>query len=355
MTSLQKRKEVGFYGGKFIPLHSGHLYSILKAASMVEHLYVVVSYIEDRDKELCEQAGLPYVHYKQRALWIKQATKDLTNITVLYVEDIDMRNNDIDYVWAEGANRIKQSIPEHITHVFSSESSYDKWFRKNYGEDINHIIIDEARSLYNVSATKVRTEGVFSCWDMIPNVCKPFYTKKVAIVGVESCGKSTLVRNLAKLFNTNYVEEYGRVLSEELGDGSDLLTDNHYKEIVYGQKHREYRAVKESNKVMFIDSEAVVSQYYAKMYQGHELDFIESVIDTQDYDLYIYLEPDVEWVADGYRTFNNPGVRQKTNEILKEMFAQRNIEIVSVSGNYQERLDKCIELTTNLLYPVNKK
>lgn len=342
-------KKVGMYGGKFIPFHKGHLYSILKVAAMVDQLYVVVSYVERRDKELCEKAKLPYIDFKQRALWIRQETKHLPNVTVLYVEDIDMMiHQDLDYIWGEGAKRIIAAIPETITHIFSSESSYDVWWKKFYG-DITHVIIDEERTNFPVSATKIREEGVFACWDMIPESCKPFYVKKVVILGVESVGKTTLTQSLANMFNTVHTEEYGRTLSEILGNGSDLLTEKHYQEIVYGNKYLESQAIKKANKLLFVDTEAVITQYYAKMYMGQEYEFVESVIETQEYDLYIYLEPDVKWVADGFRTYSDESIRKETNEILKNMLHERGIEFVSVDGNYQERLDKCIELVNNLI------
>src|SRR5690625_7974625 len=100
---------------------------------------------------------------------------------------------------------------------------------------------------------------------MNTEVGKPDYTEKIGVVGIESCGKSTLARNLAQLFGTEYVEEYGRTVSEEIGDGSTLLAEDHYKEIVFGDKQMEYQKIKKANKLLFIDSEAVVSQYYAKV------------------------------------------------------------------------------------------
>lgn len=36
-----KKGKVGFYGGKFLPLHQGHVYMITRAACMVDELYVV--------------------------------------------------------------------------------------------------------------------------------------------------------------------------------------------------------------------------------------------------------------------------------------------------------------------------
>ena len=51
------------------------------------------------------------------------------------------------------------------------------------------------------------------------------YIKKVCVVGTESCGKTTLVRNLATYFNTTHVEEAGRYICDEAG-GIDKLLEN---------------------------------------------------------------------------------------------------------------------------------
>lgn len=66
----------------------------------------------------------------------------------------------------------------------------------------------------------------YKYWDFIPNIAKEYFVKKVVIVGTESCGKSTLVHNIALYYNTNYIKEYGRTICEELGGYEDVFTDN---------------------------------------------------------------------------------------------------------------------------------
>lgn len=348
------KKKVGMYGGKFIPLHEGHMYSIARASSQVDKLYVVVSYEEERDKRLCEAGNFRYIPYQLRQQWILTAFRHMPNIEVLAVADSDAE--DLQTVWLEGSKRIKEAIPETITHIYSSEPSYDEWFKLCYGDDVEHIVLDSIRKQYPISATQLRTEGVFKHWQMIPAIAKPYYTKKVAFVGTESCGKTTLVKNLAQLYNTEYVEEYGRTLSEKLGNGSDLMNEEHYKEIIYGHKYHEHTQLAKANRYLFIDSEAVVTQYYAQMYLGQEYDFIEGAIRSQDdYDLYIYLEPDVAWVDDGLRTHGTQAIREENNVRLKKMFDERNIDYVTVNGTYEERLLKVMAILDDLVNPEKTK
>jgi len=42
----------------------------------------------------------------------------------------------------------------------------------------------------------------------IAGIAKSFYTKKVLIYGSESCGKTVLTQDLARIFNTGFSLEY---------------------------------------------------------------------------------------------------------------------------------------------------
>lgn len=66
--------------------------------------------------------------------------------------------------------------------------------------------------------------------------------------------------------------------------------------------------------------------------------------------MWIYLEPDVVWVDDGMRKHGEQDVRQRNNDMLKKLLKDYGIKYETVSGNYEERLNKVIELVDNILY-----
>ena len=57
-------------------------------------------------------------------------------------------------------------------------------------------------------------------------IVRSYFTKKVLLIGGESTGKSTLTINLANYYNTVYLEEVGRELSELSGTDVYMLSED---------------------------------------------------------------------------------------------------------------------------------
>jgi len=335
---------IGFMGGKFLPLHVGHIYAIVAASNKVDKLYVILSSSKNRDKELCERDGIKYIPDEVRFSWIGEAVNNLENVELIHIEDDQWDEN---YDWDTGADMIKKAIGKPIDFVFSSETSYDEHFRKNYPNS-KHIIIDAGREVVNISGTELRKD-LYKNWDKLPEYVRKYFVKKVVIVGTESCGKSTLVKKLAKLYNTNFVEEVGRRYCDKYSNRLtremfDLIAMEHFLE-------QQEKAVR-SNKVMFVDTEAVVTQFYLnKYFKGEKSSLIEEIIKLQSYDLVLFLEPDVKWVDDGLRNEGEERVRKDNNEELKRMFDERKIPYITISGDYTERFNKAKEIINSLFKP----
>ncbi|MEI6731090.1 MAG: multifunctional transcriptional regulator/nicotinamide-nucleotide adenylyltransferase/ribosylnicotinamide kinase NadR [archaeon] len=338
---MTEEKKVGFFGGKFLPLHQGHIYSILEASNASDELYVILSSSKNRDRELCKRDGIKYIPAEVRLSWLGAALHDLENIKILHIEDDLWDSN---YDWEQGSNQIKAAIGKPIDLVFSSEPSYGKHFVKYY-PNAKHVIVDDKRKTVQISATELR-RNLYNNWDKLPTFVRGYFTKKVALVGTESCGKTTLTKKLAKFFNTNRVLEVGREYCEKF---TNQLTPEMFDHIAMEHYLAQVNALEDSNKVLFVDSDAVVTQFYLDMYfPGRKSELVEQVAKLQDYDLVLYLEPDVKWVDDGLRSSGESEIRRKNNERLKQMYMDRGIKFVSLSGNYTERFNRARELVSNL-------
>ena len=336
---------VGFLGGKFLPLHLGHVYAIVYASSIVDELYVVLTHSKKRDKELCEGTKMNYVPPHIRLRWLSKLTKDMPHVKVIEIED-DYGNDDYD--WKEGAQLIKKKISKPIDYVFSSEPSYKDIFADLYPNS-TQVLIDPKRKHVHISATKIREEGIFENWSYIPQIVKPYFVKKVVVVGTESCGKSTLVKNLAKIYNTTYVAEYGRKVCEELGGCDGIIIEEDYQQIAYGHKMEEVRVIERANKLVFIDTEAIVTQFYSNLYNNEHQIVLDEIAKLQDYDLWIFLEPDVKWVSDGLRIHGMEEERLKNNNLLKILLNKHQIEYKTLEGNYNDRLKGALELIEDIM------
>jgi HTH-type transcriptional regulator, transcriptional repressor of NAD biosynthesis genes len=332
---------VGMFAGKMIPLHRGHTYVATQASNMCDELYWGLSHCFARDRMLCHREHFKNCTAEQRLIWMRMVAKDMPNVNVFEFEDWDGDNY---HSWEMGADAIRAAIGKKIDFVFGSEPSYRKIFEEVH-PDAEYILIDAGRDYFPISSTRIREEGPYKHWFMLPDVVRPFFVKKVVIVGTESCGKSTLVKSLARTFDTTYVEEYGRTMCEYVG-GIPAL--EHYPTIAYGHKMKEFEAAKQATRVMFVDTEALTTLYYKHLYTNDWNDGLyREIAGLQDYDLWIYLTPDVEWVDDGLR--QNADDRTKQDVILRELLNSFGIKYEVVGGSYQERYMRSLKLVNNLL------
>jgi len=338
----------GFYGGKFLPFHRGHLHCILEASSKVDELHVILFHSSKEEKDIFQSEtafGNRYLTPKIREMVIR---KELRNFEHIKIHSIDCSSIPTDLYltsWEKEALEVEKVIGT-FDAIFSSEPMYEPIFNKLYPK-AQHILIDVDRRLVPISGTQLRDKKPMQAYEFLPRAYQEFVNRSVLIVGTESCGKTTLVQKLAKHFNTSYTLEFARDFCIEYGIGDPDISL--YPLFLYGQKMAEFEASRTANRVYFCDTEAIVTNYYAMLYENTDLEIARAVAATQKYDLVIYLRPSNRWVDDGYRMHSQEEVRQENDRKLLELFEEHNVELNILEGTYQENYTNAIELVRKMM------
>lgn len=331
-----KKYKISFLLGKFLPPTKGHCFLIDTASDMSEKVYVL----------MCSLKREP-IAGELRFKWLKEIYQG-SNVEIIWVEDENPQYPEEDPInfWDIWMTTFKTHLPEHPEAVFSSED-YGFEIAKRMG--IEHHLVDKERVYVPICATKVR-EDAFKHWEFIPDNVKPYFVKKVVLLGTESSGKSTICDRLANHFETNWVKEYGRFYTETVKEDLDIYD---FYNIANGQKVWLESELQIANKVLFCDTEAITTKIFSELYCPSDFKNAESFFDKeikeQKYNLYILLDYNTKFVQDGNRRFEEQRIAHYN--MIKNELEKYGIPYHEISGSdYDEKFNKIVEIVKETLF-----
>lgn len=313
----------GLVIGKFYPPHKGHRHLIATAAAQADHVDVLVCWRE-------EQA----IPGETRAAWIRRIHAQQPNIRVIAVWDFgDDTNSE---AWANRTEEVLGYVPDV---VFTSES-YGASFAEFLGA--RHVSVDPERLLVPVSGTAVRADP-FSNWHFLDPPVRAHYAVRVAVVGAESTGTTTLAGALADHYRTVWVPEYGREYCEQLQSRGIPLERYSWKtedfvHIAQEQQEREDEYAGNCNRLLICDTDALATSIWHERYVGSVSQEVRALADSRRYDLYILTDCDIPFVQDGLR--DGEHLRDWMTERFRHELTLAGTPWICVAGNREDRIIK---------------
>ena len=345
MGNLYKDKlsgsRIGIVFGAFAPCHIGHLEVILEAKKENDGCVVIVC---GQEGDFGEPFGLDVY---RRFRYMRELFADDNQIYVVMAAGQGIPQKETD--WESWLEIIDLKIADSLQHSDAQKIWYTG--KTTQAEALENESTDEVHlvdtSLYPVTGQNIRNDAL-RYFNAIALPFRRAFTKKVLVLGAPSGGKTTLVKDLAKLYSCPYSFEYSRQYQEESNVNDFELDGMDYQRLVTGQfqLNRDTIADPASQGMAILDTDVMVTKVYARLgvedvdyaITPEEYAIVEqsanAFIARQLWDLILVVPPTLKYVHDGYRNmeFSEDSFLTTIHEMMLEEIAR--------SGN----LDKVVML-----------
>ena len=172
---------------------------------------------------------------------------------------------------------------------------------------------------------------------------------KIVLFGPESTGKTTLSIQLAKHYNTVWVQEYARpYLQKVWNQERRTCQQKDILPIAFGQIALENRLAKRADKVLICDTDLLETKVYSSAYYGGFVDpILEKAATENTYNLYLLTYIDTPWEADDLR--DRPEQRLEMFEAFQKALDEHDSPYLLLKGDKESRLKKAVEAIDAIL------
>ena len=316
---------VGLVIGKFLPYHQGHHNLIQFASEQCDDLYVLVG---DSDK-----FSIPAW---KRQMWIEE---DFPDAIVKKIPEEPISTDNREWAW-----RTRFALGFSPDVVFSSE---------DYGEEYaammgaTHVMYDRERIGVPCQGHLI-LEDLWGNFKYLSAPAKAHFAKRVVIVGAESTGKTTLTRELAKVYDTVWTPEYGRMYADGKIPTLGLFEKRSWRPSEFDhiskmQKQMEHMLAHDANRVIFSDTDSLCTELWHERYVG----YMDINLHYEVPHLYILADTDIPLEQDGTREESLDKRSRMQKRFLNTLIKNR-FPFITASGTLDERINTCMQAISKL-------
>jgi NadR type nicotinamide-nucleotide adenylyltransferase len=306
----------GVVCGRFLPLHRGHEYVIDVARGSVQDLLVLVF----------AAAGDP-IPGEVRVRWLRELYPDVAVELVARTAPSLLAPDPSELVAAVARHR-----NEPPRFFFASEPAYAA---AAAALGAMFVPVDPSREVFPISGTALRAD-VMRHFAMLAPPARPWFVRRVAVIGAEATGKSTLCAQLAEHFATLHVPEHARSLAEHLGD----LDGEALALAARGQLAAEDALARRAHRVLFCDTDARTPAFWHERLYGEAPAWMRV---ARAYDLVLVTSLDEPFAGRADR--DRPAARRAFHATLRAAHPAA----IALAGGRGERLAQAIDAVDALL------
>jgi NadR type nicotinamide-nucleotide adenylyltransferase len=162
---------------------------------------------------------------------------------------------------------------------------------------------------------------------------------RVVVYGPESTGKTTLCKDLAAYYKTQWVPEFARdFLQDKWDQKQEPCSLSDLPLIAKGQLESENKRLKEANKILICDTNILVTQIWSETHFGGYCDpQIINATQQLEYDLYLLTGIDIPWEADDLR--DRPNDREYMFQCFERKLNEQKKVYKHITGSRENRIN----------------
>jgi len=337
---LPERVARGLVVGKCCPLHLGHEHLIEFAATRCTQLLVIG----------WSQPGFPGYSAERRERWLRAR---FPQATVAVLDDARLaalctqhglpvrtlpQDSDNEHVQREFTAWLCLSLfGGPVQAVYTGEDYGDGFAQAlatHFGAPVRHERLERALDVGQACGTQLRADPHAHRHGLAPQVYAG-YVQRVAFIGGESSGKTTLARVMAERLQTAWVPEYGRTLWEQ--QGGELTPDDLVR-IAMAQPQHEDETARHAHRWLFCDTTPLVTLGYSGWMFGTAPEALRQAA-LRPYDLLFLCAPDIPFDQDGTRV--GEAFRAQQHAWYVRELEARGVDYVLLEGGWKRASRAC--------------